>query len=623
MPNSKLYLLWDSHRKKYVVFDCENNTHIKLNPWLFRPMLLVPLSFPKSGTTFKPPQEQLTACPDEAQVIKPKSKRPPIAVLFRDPYGDAYVCGFGLNDAVTKSIKREARSLKINSVSVDVAKKKLRALLVRQYPKQLFPKKLQLYLLDDYVSILKQLKRGELPTSYVKYFTDASSHFSNHELTETDIAERVASLFVNVKASLIIECEQKTDYNLKCAGVSGVSVHEKVKAISDALKALALDYQHRHPVDSLTEVKIIVECHTLQTILRKIKHKKEKQPSTLRIPKEKSTEFDRVIDEELLSRPKMPESSFSRLVSHSSNFQMDDKLQETKIKQNKIDVERFYREKLHILNTYQPLLPFWFFKDDMFGHVKNFDHWVYLLLQDNRAFVWLRFFIAGFAAAKIQAPDKEPRVVDAIVTSVQLEPVMDLLNDIKENYIGDRAVKARFFQALLPLQLKHLFNLRNATMSCLNIISKADFDDRQDIIRESSASANVLNHVVDFIRTGEGMLDYRVRISHGKKRGTGGGKDIDISGEDLRQYPGLVEVLHETFKVYHILTGHKVEHDNHEPRCRILAIKPSLGPCKGMNRVVRHHEMPWPFPNLEHGSKYFISPSIDIAGRISTSILAM
>ena len=139
----------------------------------------------------------------------------------------------------------------------------------------------------------------------------------------------------------------------------------------------------------------------------------------------------------------------------------------------------------YLLNTYKPLLPFWFFKDDMFGHVKDFDHWVYLLLQDNRAIVWMRFFIAGFAAAKIQAPDKEPRIVDAIVTSVQLEPVMDLLNDIRENYIGDRAVKARFFQALLPLRLKHLFNLRNATMSCLNIISKADFDDRQDIIRES------------------------------------------------------------------------------------------------------------------------------------------
>ena len=193
---------------------------------------------------------------------------------------------------------------------------------------------------------------------------------------------------------------------------------EKVKAISDALKALAVDFQ-RLSLDSLAEVKIIDECPQ-QTNLRKIKHKREKQPSTLRIPKEQTMEFDRVIDEELLSRPKMSESTFSRLVSQSSNFQMDEKLQESKIKQNKINVERFFNEKLHVLNTYKALLPFWFFKDDMFGHVKNFDHWVYLLLQDNRAVVWLRFFIAGFAAAKIQAPDKDPRVVDAIVTSVQL-----------------------------------------------------------------------------------------------------------------------------------------------------------------------------------------------------------
>ena len=83
-------------------------------------------------------------------------------------------------------------------------------------------------------------------------------------------------------------------------------------------------------------------------------------------------------------------------------------------------------------------------------------------------------------------------------------------------------------------------------MTCLNVISKADFDHRQEIIKESNAdSMNLLNHVVDFIRTGTGILDYRIRISHGKTKGTGEGKDIDISGEDLRRYPGLDELLRE------------------------------------------------------------------------------
>ena len=171
-----------------------------------------------------------------------------------------------------------------------------------------------------------------------------------------------------------------------------------------------------------------------------------------------------------------------------------------------------------VLNTYKALLPFWLFKDDMFGHVKNFSHWVYLLLQDNRAIVWLRFFIAGFAAAKIQAPDKEPRVVDAIVASVQLEPVMDLFNDIKENFIGDRAVKARFFQALLPFLVETLVQPAQRYDVLFKYNFKGRFRRPTRNHKRFHCDANVLNHVVDFIRTGKGKLDYRVRISHGKKK---------------------------------------------------------------------------------------------------------
>ena len=41
----------------------------------------------------------------------------------------------------------------------------------------------------------------------------------------------------------------------------------------------------------------------------------------------------------------------------------------------------------------------------------------------------------------------------------------------------------------------------------------------------------------------------------GRKEGLGEGKDIDISGEDLRQYHGLVELLRETFEVYTYIDG--------------------------------------------------------------------
>ena len=126
-----------------------------------------------------------------------------------------------------------------------------------------------------------------------------------------------------------------------------------------------------------------------------------------------------------------------------------------------MDVQRFYFEKLHVLKTYRALYPFWRFRKDIFGHVRDFDHWIYLMLQDERAIVWLRFLVAGYAAAKIQAPDKPMREKDAILTSVQLGPILDVINDIKDNYITDKMTKARFIQLFLPLQLKKMFNTRN------------------------------------------------------------------------------------------------------------------------------------------------------------------
>ena len=35
-----------------------------------------------------------------------------------------------------------------------------------------------------------------------------------------------------------------------------------------------------------------------------------------------------------------------------------------------------------------------------------------------------------------------------------------------------------------------------------------------------------------------------------------------------------------------------------------------------MNRIVRHHEIPWLFPNLGFGSKYFITPPLILGKKI-------
>ena len=73
-----------------------------------------------------------------------------------------------------------------------------------------------------------------------------------------------------------------------------------------------------------------------------------------------------------------------------------------------------------------------------------------------------------------------------------------------------------------------------------------------------------MNHVVDFIRTGKAYLT-TVGFRMGRKEALAEERTL-IFLEKICKYPCLVELLHETFEVYHLLTGHKVEHDNHEPR---------------------------------------------------------
>ena len=270
VPNKKLYLITtDTHRynntnrKKYTAIASIENP-ANTNSWADKPMLFMPLTFPKSGLCFAEPPEQLTACPDEVQLIEPP-RAPPVAALLRNAYGEAYFTDFGIPATVTNAVKKEVRRFKVSSDSTEPAKQ-LRVLLLKQYPSLRLPKKLKVYRLHDYVKALKRLKvkPKEFPTCYRKYLKHANEYFlkGEGEKDEHGIAARIASLFPGVSAELILECQKKSDYNLKSASVSGGSIHEKGKAISDALKALAIDYQHRPVNDSITEkVRIIDECH--------------------------------------------------------------------------------------------------------------------------------------------------------------------------------------------------------------------------------------------------------------------------------------------------------------------------------------------------------------------------
>ena len=89
------------------------------------------------------------------------------------------------------------------------------------------------------------------------------------------------------------------------------------------------------------------------------------------------------------------------------------------------------------------------------------------------------------------------------------------------------------------------FATRQITALTLNIISIKDFNERIAI-----PNMKLHHYVVDFIRTGAGPIDYRVRVMHGKKRFHNNGltvSDIDYACEDLKQYDGLLEALPRIF----------------------------------------------------------------------------
>jgi hypothetical protein len=129
-----------------------------------------------------------------------------------------------------------------------------------------------------------------------------------------------------------------------------------------------------------------------------------------------------------------------------------------------------------------------------------------------------------------------------------------------------------------------------------------------------------LHHVIDFIRTGDGPMDYRVRLAHGKKRGSGrsGGsgsghaKDLDIEGEELEEYPRLLELMPEFFSAYALLTAHEVTAESTEPRWYVTTYTPTIGARKGHLRLLQCHQFPHMFPAYEHGSRHYLSPTVNI-----------
>ena len=70
----------------------------------------------------------------------------------------------------------------------------------------------------------------------------------------------------------------------------------------------------------------------------------------------------------------------------------------------------------------------------------------------------------------------------------------------------------------------------------------------------------------------------------------------------MSNHPYLKELLLEIVDAYAIITGHRVTHDNSEPRWYISSYSPK-GHNQGMYRCLRCHHLPMLKPAYENGNK--------------------
>ena len=617
---------YDCTSNNNITYEVTPNTNVQENLFEDDSMLLILTNFPSSGFSFKKPRKITTNNPDQVSIVR-SHKGKATFVLFYDSH-DVYVCGFGLEKKLHDEVKKVSRRRKLQrdaNVYGDMGKK-VRAMLVFKVAGfDRNKKKLSVFLLSDYIGIIGIIERSEkssnlLPgpkSRMLKYLRDAQAHF-NAEKAEINeklrIAETVTKLFSNVDAEDVLSAEEDGGtFLLDQRGLAGGSIARKVGGIGKALKMVA--YRENMPHTN----RAIDECHSIMTKVRRIKKRQGRSGKLpgkkLEIPSKVEQELKDIVEKHYSVAPTLTE--MERMVRESTTVPFDSPERWNKQVKNDKDL---FRKKTSKAGSYLPLLPLWHLRKEIFMQpVKSWEHFVKLLLSEQCVSKWIRFLAAAYAVAKMNAPDKKQKKHDGepMLAGETLDPVVDLLLE-QRDFIKDGVVKAHYMQLLLLLLLLMLprwFSARQTTCLIVNIISKHDFDKRM----KTMPNIKEINHVIDFIRTGDGPLDYRVRISHGKKRGRGGSrsthfKDIDYEGEELRKYHSLLELLPECFWAYSVLTGHAVTHDSSEPRNYISQYQPKIGRNKGWHRVLKCHQFPMMFPQYHHGSKHFLSPTVLVEG---------
>eukprot|EP00944_MAST-04C_sp_MAST-4C-sp1_P011597 g11597.t1 len=598
------------NKKKYFAITDVNDAVIEATPYEDLSMILFLTKF-SSLNSFNAPAEKLkTKNRNEVAVIKNCTGKPAFAAFF-DGVG-IYVCHFALHDEARKEVKRADKMLKLQRDKEDYAvlSKKMRAMLIAEvssFNGRRF-KKLSIYSLTDYIKIIKSLPKGTIGSSQCsrlkKYLQDLLAYVDSKQAKENEnirIASALSGLFDNVDPEEIIASEAVGNtFHLDVAGVAGESISRKAKELVTALKCVGYMEKIQHAN------KVIDELHDIMFETRKVKLRNglRKLPSCINVNKETKEEVKLMTDYSSVTL-----SNFKRLIDQNLTVPFDSRIRFDKQIRNSVAA---FHQKVVDKKTYEALVPLWKLRKDIFQQpIKSWHRFCQLLLSETCVIKWVRYLIASYAVAKINSTSMKPKINygDPTLVGDTLDPVIDLLLE-QRFLISDELVSAHYMQLLLPVMLARWFSPRQTTCVIINIISKKDFDSRIKI-----SNIPEINHVVDIIRTGTGALDYRVRISHSKKRSLKpDGKDVDIEGQELLQKEHLVELLPEIFKTYHILTGHEVTHCNSEPRCYISGYVSPIGNKKDWHRLLKCHQLSWMYPLYEHGSKHYISPSVPVDG---------
>jgi hypothetical protein len=612
----KLYLQTDEEKRRsgsnnYRVITNVNNAVIEATPYKDSSMILFLTKF-SSLNAFSAPTEKLkTKNRNEIAVIRNCTGKPAFAAFYDGVA--VHVCHFELHDEARKEVKRVAKMLKLEREKKyygDLSKK-MRAMLIAEVPSfdsKRF-KKISVYALNDYIKIINSLPKGTIASSQFsrlkKYLQELLGYMDSNQTKENEnirIASALSEMFDNVDSDEIIAAEAVGNtFHLDVAGVAGESIAMKAKKLVTSFKCVAYMEKLQHTNN------VINELYDIMFETRKIKMRNglRKLPNPITIDKETKEGVTL-----LTNYTGATLSDFKRLIDQNQTVPFDSPIRFEKQIRN--TVPAFY-QKVGDPKTYEALFPLWQLRKKIFPliPIKNWKHFCELLLSEKCVMKWIRYLIASYSVAKINSINMKPKLNDGDPTLVgnTLDPVIEML--LEQRYlISDDLVNAHYMQILLPVMLAKWFSTRQTTCLIVNIISKTDFDKRIQI-----PNIPEINHVIDIIRTGTDILDYRVRISHSKKRSLKpDGKDVDIEGEELLKKKHLVELLPQIFKAYHVLTGHEVKHCNSEPRCYISGYVSPIGEKKGWRRVLKCHQFPFMFPLYEHGSKHFISPSIPVDG---------